>query len=144
MARKGSTMKKIQKTLMITGALAALMASPALAMIKSIEINADTDSIPSYSAGTAFFPEYEVSDDDADGLTVAFSPEARSAMGSANPTIPATVKFTIQSDSENLDDDLKIIGTGIRSTYVIPCRWTVPRRRAACWCIRFTSCSHRL
>ena len=53
-------MKKIQKTLMITGALAALMASPALAMIKSIEINADTDSIPSYSAGTAFFPEYEV------------------------------------------------------------------------------------
>ena len=76
MARKGSTMKKIQKTLMITGALAPLMASPALAMIKSIEINADTDSIPSYSAGTAFFPEYEVSDDDADGLTVAFSPEA--------------------------------------------------------------------
>lgn len=118
MARKGSTMKKIQKTLMITGALAALMASPALAMIKSIEINADTDSIPSYSAGTAFFPEYEVSDDDADGLTVAFSPEARSAMGSANPTIPATVKFTIQSDSEDLDDDLRIIGTGIRSTYV--------------------------
>lgn len=47
-------MKKIQKTLMITGALAALMASPAYAMIKSIEINADTDSIPSYSAGTAF------------------------------------------------------------------------------------------
>ena len=92
MARKGSTMKKIQKTLMITGALAALMSAPAYAMIKSIEISADTDSIPSYSAGTAFFPEYEVSDDDADGLTVAFSPEARSAMGSANPTIPATVK----------------------------------------------------
>ena len=118
-------MKKIQKTLMITGALAALMASPALAMIKSIEINADTDSIPSYSAGTAFFPEYEVADDDADGLTVAFSPEARSAMGSANPTIPATVKFTIQSDSEDLDDDLRIIGTGIRSTYVD----TVPKQR---------------
>ena len=111
-------MKKLQKTLMITGALASLLSMPAYAMVKSIEINADTDSIPSYQAGTAFFPEYEVSDDDADGLTIAFSPEPKSAMGSSNPTVPATVKFTIQSDSEDLDEDLTIIGTGIRSTYV--------------------------
>ena len=111
-------MKKLQKTLMIPGTLASLLSRPAYAMVKSIEINADTDSIPSYQAGTAFFPEYEVSDDDADGLTIAFSPEPKSAMGSSNPTVPATVKFTVQSDSEDLDEDLKIIGTGIRSTYV--------------------------
>lgn len=110
--------KNLQKTLMISGVLAALMSAPAYAMIKNIEINADLDSIPSYEAGTAFFPEYEVSDDDSDGLSIAFSPEPKSAMSSGNPTIPATLKLTIQSDQEDLDDDLKITGTGIRSTYV--------------------------
>ncbi|OON86440.1 hypothetical protein BXO88_07965 [Oribacterium sp. C9] len=90
-------------------------AIPAFAMVKNIEINAVLDSISETDAGICFFPEYEVNDEeDVDTVIVADA----TSIKNNNPTIPATINVTITSGSGALDDDLKITGTGIRTTYV--------------------------
>ena len=99
-----------------TGAMTLLSTMTAFSMIKTIEINADLDNVPTHEAGECFYPEYEVDEEDENGLTVTFSEPITASTD--NPTVPATVKVYIASDEENLDDDLRITGTGIRSTYV--------------------------
>ena len=109
-------MNKKAAGVLATGAIAILSTMTAFAMRKTIEINADIDSIPTHAAGECFYPEYEVNEDDEDGLTVTFSEPVVASKD--NPTMPATIKLQISSDQEDLDDDLRITGTCIRSTYV--------------------------
>ncbi len=103
------------KVVSIGSAISILTAAPAMAMVKNVEINADLDSISETDAGICFFPNYEVEDDDdIDAVIVADA----TSIKDNNPTIPATINVSITSSSGALDDDLKISGTGIRSTYV--------------------------
>ncbi len=107
--------KNILKVVCISSAVSIITTVPALAMVKNVEINADLDAISEADAGICFFPNYEVeADDDVDAVIVADT----TSIKNNNPTIPATVNVTITSDAGALDDDLKISGTGIRSTYV--------------------------
>ena len=99
----------------VCSAVSLFSVMQAFAMVKNIEINAVIDSISEPDAGICFFPEYEVSDeDDIDAVIIADA----AGIKDNNPTIPATIKVTITSSAGALDDDLKISGTGIRSTYV--------------------------
>ncbi len=107
--------RNLLKIICIGSTISILTALPAFAMVKNVEINADLDSISETDAGICFFPNYEVEEeDDIDAVIVADT----TSIKNNNPTIPATINVTITSDSGALDDDLKISGTGIRSTYV--------------------------
>ena len=114
----GGKMKNNRRTLAGASALAAAAiisaasAVPAFAATKFIDINVDLDNIPEHSAGEAFMPEFEV---EQDGISIDFGDAPEST---ASPLIPYTCNIKIVSDSENLDDDLQIRGTGIRATYV--------------------------
>lgn len=107
--------KALVKAAVLCSTVSICTAVPAFAMVKNIEINAVLDSVSEPDAGICFFPEYEVSEeDDIDTVIVA---DAKSIKDN-NPTIPSTINVTISSSSGALDDDLKITGTGIRTTYV--------------------------
>lgn len=113
--KRGKDMKKTKLKIMgVLTAVCLLTPVTSLAMIKNVEINADLDSVNEVDAGICFFPDYEVEDDDIDVQIAADT----TSIKNNNPTIPATVNVTITSDAGALDDDLKISGTGIRSTYV--------------------------
>ena len=98
----------------LTGMLLALSSIPSYAIVRHIDLEADLDNIPEHSAGEAFLPEYILSDDN-DDISIDFGnlPET-----TVNPTIPYNYEITVHSDSEALDEDLEIRGTGIRATYV--------------------------
>jgi hypothetical protein len=97
------------------GAMSILTAVPAFAMIRNLEINADLDNITEPSEhGVCFYPDYEVEEDE-DVSVVFGTPQV---INNGNPMYPATIPVVIHSDNEALDDDLKISGTGIRSTYI--------------------------
>lgn len=107
--------KGVLKVAGMCSAVSICAAIPTFAMVKNVEINAVIDSISEPDAGICFFPEYEVSDEeDIDTVILA---DAQSIKDN-NPTIPSTIKVTLTSSSGALDDDLKITGTGIRTTYV--------------------------
>lgn len=107
--------KGVLKVAGMCSAVSICAAIPTFAMVKNVEINAVIDSISEPDAGICFFPEYEVSDEeDIDTVIMA---DAQSIKDN-NPTIPSTIKVTLTSSSGALDDDLKITGTGIRTTYV--------------------------
>lgn len=107
--------KGVLKVAGMCSAVSICTAIPTFAMVKNVEINAVIDSISEPDAGICFFPEYEVSDEeDIDTVILA---DAQSIKDN-NPTIPSTIKVTLTSSSGALDDDLKITGTGIRTTYV--------------------------
>ena len=107
--------KGVLKVAGMCSAVSICAAIPTFAMVKNVEINAVIDSISEPDAGICFFPEYEVSDEE-DIVTVILA-DAQSIKDN-NPTIPSTIKVTLTSSSGALDDDLKITGTGIRTTYV--------------------------
>ncbi len=97
------------------GVMSILTAVPAFAMIRNLEINADLDNITEPSEhGVCFYPDYEVEEDE-DVSVVFGTPQV---INNGNPMYPATIPVVIHSDNEALDDDLKISGTGIRSTYI--------------------------
>ncbi len=100
----------------VGSALAVLLAVPAFANVKHLEINADLDNINEPAAGECFLPEFELDDEDED--RISYIKEDTSDMARENPTVPVTVNVTITSDEEELDDDLTFSGSGIRSTYV--------------------------
>ncbi len=107
--------KGVLKVAGMCSAVSICASIPTFAMVKNVEINAVIDSISEPDAGICFFPEYEVSDEeDIDTVILA---DAQSIKDN-NPTIPSTIKVTLTSSSGALDDDLKITGTGIRTTYV--------------------------
>ncbi|SFG12789.1 N-acetylmuramoyl-L-alanine amidase family protein [Oribacterium sp. WCC10] len=107
--------KNIVKYLGICSVMSFFSTITAFAMVKNVVINANLDNINEPDAGICFFPEYEVDkDDDVDDVIIS-NP---TSIKNNNPTIPATINVTITSDVGALDDDLKITGTGIRSTYV--------------------------
>ncbi len=108
--------KKIIKTAVVSSMLAAAMSFSAYAAVKNIDISIDTDNIGDKEAGVAFIPDIEMEDDDDSGR---FKIEVdTSDVVNANPTIPYTVRFSLDADEEVLDDDLKLHGNGIRATYV--------------------------
>lgn len=110
-------MKKrlLQKGILTAGALGLLMVTPAFAMVKSVELHIDTDSITDHESGRAFLPPIELEDQDEDMMRLKIDDEE---LRDADPTIPFTVHFELNADDEIFDDDLKIRGTGIRQTYV--------------------------
>ena len=112
----GNMIKRmIQREILAAGVLAVFMTMPVSAMVKSVEIRVDTDSIADETAGQAFLPPLEIEDEDESMMELeADADEIRDA----NPTIPYTVQFKLHADDEIFDDDLKIRGTGIRQTYV--------------------------
>ena len=99
----------------MTAAAGILLSLPAFAMTKYIDLEINRDSIPEYNAGEAFMPEFELSSENNDNITIDLGagPET-----TANPTIPYNYEIKIHSDNESLDEDLQIRGSGIRSTYV--------------------------
>ena len=99
----------------MTGAAVMIMTTPAFAMVKSVELRIDTDSITDHDAGRAFLPPLEIEDEDEGMMELKIDTEE---LRDANPTIPYTVHFELHADDEIFDDDLKIRGTGIRQTYV--------------------------
>lgn len=107
--------KRLLKLMGVCGAVSILSSIPAYAMVKNVEINAVLDSISEPDAGICFFPEYEVSDEDDIDAVIVADP---TSIKNNNPTVPSTINVTITSSAGALDDDLKISGTGIRSTYV--------------------------
>ena len=112
----GNMIKRmIQREILAAGVLAVFMTMPVSAMVKSVEIRVDTDSIADETAGQAFLPPLEIEAEDESMMELeADADEIRDA----NPTIPYTVQFKLHADDEIFDDDLKIRGTGIRQTYV--------------------------
>ena len=110
-------MKKrlLQKGILTVGALGLLMVTPAFAMVKSVELHIDTDSITDHESGRAFLPPIGLEDQDEDMIRLKIDDEE---LRDADPTIPFTVHFELNADDEIFDDDLKIRGTGIRQTYV--------------------------
>ena len=99
----------------MTGAAVMIMTTPAFAMVKSVELRIDTDSITDHDAGRAFLPPLEIEDEDEGMMELKIDTEE---LRDADPTIPYTVHFELHADDEIFDDDLKIRGTGIRQTYV--------------------------
>lgn len=108
-------MRSLIKGLGLGLCMAAAAAMPAMAAIKSIEIEAELGSISSPGAGECFFPSYKVAEDDE--VTVTGLDDVR-VVSKNNPTLPATIDIRIYSDTQALDEDLWILGRGIRSTYV--------------------------
>lgn len=107
--------RMIQREILAAGAIAVAMTMPASAMMKSVEIRVDTDSITDETAGQAFLPPLEIEDEDEDMMELKVDADE---IRDADPTIPYTVQFKLHADDEIFDDDLKIRGTGIRQTYV--------------------------
>ena len=107
--------KLLRRGLFMTGAAVMIMTTPAFAMVKSVELRIDTDSITDHDAGRAFLPPLEIEDEDEGMMELKIDTEE---LRDANPTIPYTVHFELHADDEIFDDDLKIRGTGIRQTYV--------------------------
>lgn len=106
---------KGKKAAVLSLTLAVLLSFPAFASKKSIEINVDHDAIDSPGAGISFFPGFEIEDADENDLT--FESDA-SDVRDADPTVPFTLRFRLHSEDEDLDEDLKVFGTGARKTYV--------------------------
>lgn len=97
------------------GTMGMLSTIPAFAMLRTVEINADLDNVQEPDQhGVCFYPDFEVDDDDEVSVTFG-TPKT---INNENPMYPATIDVVIRSDQEALDDDLKITGTGIRTTYV--------------------------
>lgn len=99
-----------------TGSL--LLSSISLANIRSLEINADMESVDSMAAapGTAFLPDFRLEDEDAELLNISF--DSIDGLNVNNPTLPYTLSFRIMANNDVLDDELKIRGRGFRSSYV--------------------------
>ena len=104
-----------KRIMLAAGALSLAAAAPAFASVKHVYINADHDSIGSFAPGQAFLPEFEVDEDE--DLTLVLAHEKELPAGTS-PTTPVAVEVRIYSDGGQLDEDLDIRGTGIRSTYV--------------------------
>lgn len=108
--------KNILRILTGAGVMSLMMATPSYAIVKYLEINADTDSLPEHTAGESFVPYFEVDDDDEDLLTLNY--DNVQGLDRDNPTVPVTVRFKIHADEEILDDDLEITGKGFRASYI--------------------------
>ncbi|NWO20485.1 hypothetical protein HW273_00910 [Oribacterium sp. oral taxon 102] len=106
------------RTAVMAGLFSVLLSATALANIRSLEINADMDSIASMAApaGTAFLPTFEIEDEDAVMLDTSW--DSVDALNRQNPTIPYTLRFRIRAEQDVLDDDLRIRGRGFRASYV--------------------------
>ncbi len=87
----------------------------AMAAIRHLTINVDTENIEEWTPGIAFLPPLEIDDVDEDILTLQVD---ESDLAAANPTQPYAVRFTLQAQDSLLDDELEIHGTGIRASYV--------------------------
>ena len=103
-------MKTIRKTQFLhaaalAGVICAGISIPAMAMTRHIDLEADLDDVPEYSEGEAFLPNYVLTDDNDDEISIDLGegPET-----TANPTIPCSLRITIHSDSGSLDEDLVI------------------------------------
>lgn len=108
--------RNFKKTVLGVAVSALIMTTPAYAMIKSVHIDADLDNIPSKAAGEAFFPEFIPGDDDEDDISI--DKQQINDQMTLNPTIPVVYKVKIKSDDGRLDEDLKVMSKGVRSTSV--------------------------
>lgn len=95
--------------------LSASMTVSVFAAVKNVDLTIDTDNISGWTPGVAFFPEIELDEDDSDSIELKVD---TADIMNANPTMGYTLRFTLDADSEILDEDLKVHGNGIRATYV--------------------------
>lgn len=81
----------------MTGAAVMIMTTPAFAMVKSVELRIDADSITDHDAGHAFLPPLEIEDEDEGMMDLKIDTEE---LRDADPTIPYTVHFELHADDE--------------------------------------------
>ena len=99
----------------LAAVMVACMTVTAFAMTKYVDLEIDTDNLPEHNAGESFMPEFVLSSENDEHISISFRDKTEA---NANPTIPYNYEIKIASDNESLDEDLEIRGSGIRSTYV--------------------------